>query len=98
RLVGRGLVVLHALLESLDALGDVTHQIRNLAAAEQQQDDCDHHDPVPNAKRTHPATLQTGNGRSFRPVLSPESRPAGCQKQGPPPRQIAAGLTYYGYR
>src|SRR4051794_34092164 len=32
------------------------------------------------------------------PVLWTESRPAGCQKQGPQPRQIAAGLTYYGYR
>src|ERR1700688_3121521 len=51
-------VVLHALLEGLDALRHVAHQIGNLAAAEQQQDHCDHHDPVPNAKRTHPATLQ----------------------------------------
>ena len=51
-------VVGHALLEGLDALRDVAHQIGNLAAAEQQQDDCDHDDPVPNAKRTHPATLQ----------------------------------------
>src|ERR1700682_5481578 len=52
-------VVLHALLEGLDALRDVAHQVGDLAAAEQQQDDCDHDDPVPNAKRTHPATLQT---------------------------------------
>src|SRR3984957_15567475 len=64
RLQGFGLfrslfIVLHALLEGLDALRDVAHQIRNLAATEQQQDDCDHDDPVPNAKRTHPATLQT---------------------------------------
>src|SRR6202011_1474124 len=29
-------------------------------------------------------------------VLSGEGRPAGCQKQGLQPRQIAAGLTYYG--
>src|SRR5271168_1761917 len=60
RLHGLGLfdrlfVVLHALLEGLDALGDVTHQVGNLAATKQQQDDCDHDDPVPNAKRTHPA-------------------------------------------
>src|ERR1700680_3060401 len=53
----RGLViVLHAFLEGLDALRDVAHQVRNLATAEQQQDDCDHDDPVPNAKRTHPAS------------------------------------------
>ena len=58
-LVGGLLVVLHALLEGLDALCHVAHQIGNLAAAEQQQDDRDHDDPVPNAKRTHPATLQT---------------------------------------
>src|ERR1700716_2846168 len=62
------LVVLHALLERLDALRDVAHQIRNLAAAEQQQDDCDHDDPVPNAKRTHPATLQN-TGPATRPNL-----------------------------
>src|ERR1700752_4591848 len=52
-------VFLHALLEGLDARGDVAHQIRNLAAPKQQQDHCDHDDPVPNAHRTHPATLQT---------------------------------------
>src|SRR5882757_11158312 len=71
RLHGLGLfrslvIVLHALLEGLDALRDVAHQIGNLAATEQQQDDCDHDDPVPNAKRTHPATLQTHK---------PETRP-----------------------
>src|SRR4051812_37900645 len=59
RLVGDLVVVLHTLFEGLDALRHVAHQIRNLAAAEQQQDHCDHQDPVPNAKRTHPATLQT---------------------------------------
>src|ERR1700693_4503449 len=64
RLHGFGLfrslvIVLHALLEGLDALRNIAHQIRNLAATEQQQDDCDHDDPVPNAKRTHPASLQT---------------------------------------
>ena len=53
------LIVLHALLEGLDALRDIAHQVRNLATPEQQQDDCDHDDSVPNAKRTHPATLQT---------------------------------------
>src|SRR5271169_5880307 len=126
-LLGGLFVVLHALLEGLDTLRDVAHQVRNLAAAEQQQDHCDHHDPVPNAKRTHPATLQHGacsvlieseprlqslaltrflhaNRNPLRlktlqdrqPAQAfPESRPAGCQKQGPRPRQIAVGLTYY---
>src|SRR4051794_6058084 len=49
-LVGDLVVVLHALLERLDALRHVAHQIRNLAATEQQQDHCDHQDPVPNAE------------------------------------------------
>src|SRR3977135_1363766 len=52
-------IVLHALLEGLDALRDVAHQVRNLATAKQQQDDCDHDDPVPNAKRTTPAHIET---------------------------------------
>jgi hypothetical protein len=63
RLFGLLGIVLHALLEGLDALRDVAHQVRNLAATEQQQDHCDHDDPVPNAKRTHPATLQKRDGR-----------------------------------
>ena len=40
----------HALFEGLDALGDVTHEVRNLAASKQQQDDDDHEQPVPNAE------------------------------------------------
>ena len=48
-----GLVVGHALLEGLDALRDVAHQLGNLAAPEQQQDHGDHHDPVPDTQRTH---------------------------------------------
>src|SRR3954471_17635780 len=44
RLVRDLVVVLHALLEGLDALGHVAHQIRDLATAEQQQDHCDHQD------------------------------------------------------
>src|SRR6185437_8380946 len=63
-LFGGGVVLLHALLEGLDALSDVTHQVGHLAAPEQQQDDDDHQHPVPNAKRTHPATSKTPNGRS----------------------------------
>src|SRR5438094_4958342 len=58
RLFSHLVVFLHALLERLDAGGDVTHQVRNLATAEQQQDHHNHDEPVPNAKRTHPATLQ----------------------------------------
>src|SRR3954468_15602186 len=45
------LVFAHALLEGLDALREVAHQLRNLAApAEQQQADRQHDDPVPNAQ------------------------------------------------
>src|ERR1700724_3865316 len=74
-------IVLHALLEGLDALCDVAHQVRNLAAAEQQQDDCDHDDPVPNAKRTHPATLQTREASNpARPKV--KNRLRRRQKQG----------------
>src|SRR6202035_1757930 len=70
-LVGHFVVVLHALLEGLDALGDVAHQVGNLAATEQEQDDPDHDDPVPNAQRTHPATLQNArNAGPFGPELS----------------------------
>src|SRR5947207_3721372 len=58
RLFRRLFVFLHALLERLDAGSDVAHQVRNLATAEQQQDHHDHDEPVPNTKRTHPATLQ----------------------------------------
>ena len=48
-----GLVVGQALLEALDALGDVTHQVGNLAAAEQQHDDQNDQRPVPDRHRTH---------------------------------------------
>src|SRR5580704_5773148 len=83
-------VVLHALLEGLDALSDVTHQVGNFAAAEQQQDDSDHDDPVPNAQRTHPAILQnTRNAGPFGPELSfSERRLKRCRKQGLKPRKI----------
>src|SRR5436190_12682152 len=68
-LVSGLLVLLHALLECFDALRDIAHQVGNLATTEQQQDDCDHDDPVPNAKRTHPATLQNARPAT-RPNLS----------------------------
>src|SRR6478735_6875313 len=50
--LGRFLVG-HALLEGLDALGDVAHQLGNLAASEQQHDDDAHDDPMPDAYATH---------------------------------------------
>src|SRR3954447_5343925 len=68
RLFRSFVIVLHALLEGLDTLRDVAHQVRNLATTKQQQDDCDHDDPVPNAKRTHPATLSNARPAT-RPIL-----------------------------
>src|SRR5215212_6839724 len=51
---GGGRVFLaHALLEGFDALGDVAHHVRDLAAPEQQQDDDAHDEPMPNAYATH---------------------------------------------
>src|SRR6185503_19574371 len=51
--IGR-LVFSHALLERLDALGNVAHQIGNLSApAEKQKPDGKNHDPVPHAQRAH---------------------------------------------
>src|SRR5690606_36345490 len=46
----RFVLVRHALLEALDALGHVAHQLRNLAAAEQEQHDDQHDQPVPDGK------------------------------------------------
>ena len=41
-------LILHALLEGLDALDNITHQVRNLATNQTStQDDCDHDDQVP---------------------------------------------------
>ena len=51
------IVVSHALLEALDALGHVAHQFRNLAAAEHQKHDHQNDQPVPNRKRTHCMSL-----------------------------------------
>ena len=53
--LGRVLVG-HALLEALDALGDVAHQFGNLAATEQQQDDRKDDQPMPDAE-TAPSAL-----------------------------------------
>src|SRR6266700_6242082 len=52
-LASRLVLFLHALLEGLDALGDVAHQLGDLAPAEQQKQDGDHDDPVPNAQAAH---------------------------------------------
>src|SRR6516225_3317817 len=67
---------------------DGAHQVGNLAATKQQQDDCDHHDPVPNAKRTHPAILQKLRAKSTGLTWS-QSRLGRCQKQGLKPRKSA---------
>jgi len=54
--LGRGdivVIVRHALLEALDALGHVTHQAGNPAATEQQHDDQEHDHPVHQREGTH---------------------------------------------
>src|SRR5436309_748181 len=61
------LVFLHALLEGLDALGDIAHQLRDLAPAEQQQDDGDDDDPVPNAQAAHGTSSVTADAPSGPP-------------------------------
>jgi len=69
RRLALGLVIVrHALLEGLDALGEVTHQVGNLAAStEQQQADGKDNDPVPNAHRTHVLILRgEGAARAHR--------------------------------
>src|SRR3984893_9817714 len=49
-----GLLVRHAALEGLNALGDIAHHVRNLAApAEDQQQDGADDQPVPDAQRAH---------------------------------------------
>src|ERR1700722_1444200 len=66
-----GLLVRHAALEGLNALGDVTHHVRNLAApAEDQQQDGADDQPVPDAQRAHEnppcaAALASDPGREF---------------------------------
>ena len=64
-----GVVVGHALLERLDALGDVAHQVGNLAAPEQQQNHSNHHDPVPNTQATHRELLRNDR-RNAAPLWS----------------------------
>src|SRR5215475_2927534 len=58
---GRLLVVRHALLEGLDALGEVAHERGDFAApAEQQERDRNDDDPVHDAQRTHRNILRAG--------------------------------------
>src|SRR6476659_8128919 len=51
----RGLAVAlgHLLLETLDSLGEVAHQARNLACAEQEHEHKNDEKPVPDAAETH---------------------------------------------
>ena len=49
---GRGIII-QPLLEAVDTLGEITHQIGNAATAEQQHDDQDDHQPMREAERTH---------------------------------------------
>ena len=54
----RGLLVGEALLEAVDALGEVAHQVGNLAAAaEQDQRDRSHQQDMPDAQATHETLL-----------------------------------------
>src|SRR5262249_23815787 len=54
----RCVLVGQALLEALHALGDVAHQIGNLASPEQEDDYEDDDQPVPDAEGTHQRLLQ----------------------------------------
>src|SRR4051812_46054867 len=90
-----GFVVGHAFLEGFDALGNVAHQLGNLAASEQQQDHGDHHDPVPYTQRTHRKTLRTER-RTAALSVWPEPTSKGRQKQeqlGRPAQAAASWLS-----
>src|SRR3546814_4057480 len=81
---GRRLIVFrHALLEALDARGDVAHHIGKAPLAEQQQDDHAENEPVPDAQTTHrksPCAAHIGAAVSNCTRASPKtaSRPALC--------------------
>ena len=100
---GRGfrLVVLrHALLEGFDALGDVAHDVGNLAlAAEQQQRDRSEQHPVPDAKATHdrhPRLARAGPTRALARNLSAPARQKQarrrCSRRAPAADPAARGL------
>src|SRR5271163_95263 len=67
---GFGAIVIgHALLEGFDALGDVAHHVRNLAApAEHQQKDGADDQPMPDAQRTH--EILQAHARGEIPILA----------------------------
>src|SRR4051795_731113 len=50
---GRPVGLAHALLEALDGPREVAAHVRQLAGAEQQQDDQEDQDPVPGARQSH---------------------------------------------
>src|SRR5487761_87064 len=55
-----GVVFFHASLESLDALGEVAHDARQFAGAEQQDDDDQNDQPMQQAEGTHGKTSEIG--------------------------------------
>ena len=85
-----GVVVGHALLEGFDALGDVAHDVGNLAfAAEQQQRHRSEQHPVPNAQTTHghrPGQSPNAPASRRRAKILPAnlSAPGGKNKRGAP--------------
>src|SRR5438034_144475 len=81
-LARRLVLFLHAFLEGLDALGHVTHQLGDLAPAEQQKQDGNHDDPVPNAQAAHGISSVTAIARRATRLVHRQARRRGRQKQG----------------
>src|SRR6266849_6879193 len=81
-LARRLVLFLHALLEGFDALGNVAHQLGDLAPAEQQKQDGNHHDPVPNAQAAHGISSVTARARGATRLVHRQARRRGRQKQG----------------
>src|SRR5215831_7987472 len=82
----RGAVVFrHALLEGFDALGNIAHQLRDLATPKQQEHDADHQDPMPETHRTHGVNPPHRRAvvRGLASLFNRETRPRALQKQGP---------------
>ena len=99
RRLGRLVVLGHAFLERFDALGDVAHDVGDLAfAAEQQQRDRREQHPVPNAQATHGVfpherAVRPLGGRRLQIVPRNVSAPAGKHKRAgagkpPAPRRL----------
>src|SRR5260370_41269711 len=72
RRLSRLVVLGHALLERLDALGEVTHHIGNAALAEHQHHHDDQDQPVPYAERAHGISPHTAQ-RARLARASPQS-------------------------